>query len=74
MSRLCHQQLSNVCNREPCSEFVWEEYLQETGVKAVPPTAFKHVSNWEPFSEFVWEEYLQETGVQAVPPTAFKHK
>ena len=26
------------------SEFVWEEYLQETGVQAVPPTAFKHVS------------------------------
>ncbi|PVD24335.1 hypothetical protein C0Q70_14815 [Pomacea canaliculata] len=25
------------------SEFVWEEYLQETGASAVPPTAFKHV-------------------------------
>lgn len=25
------------------SEFVWEEYLQDTGVQAVPPTAFKHV-------------------------------
>ncbi|XP_021367553.1 scm-like with four MBT domains protein 1 isoform X2 [Mizuhopecten yessoensis] len=24
-------------------EFVWEEYLQETGASAVPPTAFKHV-------------------------------
>ncbi|KAK6993736.1 scm-like with four MBT domains protein 1 [Biomphalaria glabrata] len=25
------------------SEFVWEEYLKETGAIAVPPTAFKHV-------------------------------
>nr|KAG5708815.1 hypothetical protein BaRGS_031969 [Batillaria attramentaria] len=25
------------------SEFVWEDYLQETGATAVPPTAFKHV-------------------------------
>jgi len=24
-------------------DFVWEEYLQETGGTAVPPTAFKHV-------------------------------
>lgn len=27
------------------SEFVWEEYLKETGAIAVPPTAFKHVRN-----------------------------
>lgn len=26
-------------------EFVWEEYLEETGSSAVPPTAFKHVSH-----------------------------
>ena len=25
------------------SEFVWEDYLQETGALSVPPTAFKHV-------------------------------
>ncbi|KAH9504832.1 Scm-like with four MBT domains protein 2 [Bulinus truncatus] len=25
------------------TEFVWEEYLKETGAIAVPPTAFKHV-------------------------------
>jgi hypothetical protein len=24
-------------------EFVWEDYLQQTGTTAVPPTAFKHV-------------------------------
>ena len=26
------------------SEFVWEDYLKETGATSVPPTAFKHVS------------------------------
>ncbi|KAK3608079.1 hypothetical protein CHS0354_004735 [Potamilus streckersoni] len=24
-------------------EFIWEDYLQKTGARAVPPTAFKHV-------------------------------
>ena len=27
-------------------EFVWEEYLRETGAVEVPPTAFKHVSHF----------------------------
>jgi hypothetical protein len=26
-------------------EFVWEEYLEETGATAAPPTSFKHVEN-----------------------------
>ena len=26
------------------TEFVWEDYLQETGATPVPPTAFKHAS------------------------------
>ena len=26
------------------AEFVWEDYLQETGATPVAPTAFKHVS------------------------------
>lgn len=28
------------------SDFVWEEYLEETGSVAVPNEAFKHVSAW----------------------------
>lgn len=28
------------------SDFVWEEYLEDTGSVAVPNEAFKHVSAW----------------------------
>lgn len=28
------------------SDFVWEEYLEDTGSVAVPNEAFKHVSVW----------------------------
>lgn len=31
-------------------DFVWEEYLEETGTLASPPTSFKHVSNSVIFS------------------------
>ena len=31
------------------TEFVWEDYLQETGATPVPPTAFKHVRVTEIF-------------------------
>ncbi|XP_060607615.1 scm-like with four MBT domains protein 1 [Ruditapes philippinarum] len=36
-----HEQSFEGEDEEP--EFVWEDYLQQTGTTAVPPTAFKHV-------------------------------
>ena len=37
------------------TEFVWEDYLQETGATPVPPTAFKHVSITCTIYVCVWE-------------------
>ncbi|CAL1529108.1 unnamed protein product [Lymnaea stagnalis] len=37
-----HGDLADVEDLEE-TEFVWEDYLRETGATAVPPTAFKHV-------------------------------
>lgn len=40
---VCDVLLDSISVDSEDADFVWDDYLQETGASAVPPTAFKHV-------------------------------